>query len=260
MVAKIDRTGEERLNNFGSKMIIARYKNAYDVDVYFPEYNWTARNTRYDVFKKGNIVCSYERRAYGVGYLGEGKYKVLKNGKPTKCYQIWHSMLQRCYDHKYHKKALTYINCEVCEEWLCFQNFAKWYYNNYYEVGSQKMCLDKDILCKGNKVYSPETCIFVPERINTLFIKCDKSRGKYPIGVYYKKQTGKFVARCSVYDLKENKSKLKHLGLYNTHEEAFEFYKEFKEEYIKEVADYYKGKIPSKLYDAMYNYEVEITD
>lgn len=260
MVAKIDRTGETGINNFGSKMVITKYRNAMDIDIYFPEYNWTARNTRYDVFKKGNIVCSYERRAYGVGYLGEGKYKVLENGKPTKCYQIWRSMLQRCYDHKYHKKALTYINCEVCEEWLDYQNFAKWYYNNYYEIGSQKMCLDKDILCKGNKVYSPETCIFVPERINTLFIKCDKSRGEYPIGVYYKKQTGKFVARCNIYDLKENKSKLKHLGLYNTHEEAFEVYKEFKEEYIKEVADYYKGKIPSKLYQAMYDYEVEIDD
>lgn len=260
MGSKIDRIGEEGYNNFGSKMIITRYKNAHDVDVYFPQYDWTAKNIEYGNFKKGSIVCPYERRTYGIGYLGEGKYKVSKNGKKTKCYKVWHNMLQRCYDSKFHEKYQTYIDCEICEGWLCFQNFAKWFYENYYEIEGQNMQLDKDILNKGNKIYSPDTCVFVPQKINSLFIKNNKDRGKYPIGVNHHKTSKKFMTQCSIYDLEENKSKLKNLGLHDTPEQAFNAYKEFKEQYIKQVADYYKDQIPDKLYDALYSYEIEITD
>ena len=169
-------------------------------------------------------------------------------------------MLKRCYDSKLHEKYPTYIDCEVDKKWLDYQNFAKWYENNYYEIEGQKMTLDKDILCKGNKIYSPETCIFVPERINTLFIKCDSTRGEYPIGVNYRKRDKIFQANCRIYDFKENKSKPKFLGYYETVEQAFEVYKQFKEKYIKEIADYYKEQIPKKLYDGMCKYQVEITD
>lgn len=68
------------------------------------------------------------------------------------------------------------------------------------------------------------------------------------------------MTKCSVYDFEENKQKLIYLGCYNTQEKAFEVYKQFKENYIKEVADYYKDQIPQKLYDAMYKYEVDIND
>ena len=261
MVAKIDRTGEVGYNNFGSKMIIVKYRIRMDIDVYFPEYNWVVKNIQYNNFKNGNVSCPYERRVYGVGYIGEGKYKIHdKNGKLTKCYNTWHDMLRRCYDPKYHEKHLTYIDCEVDEKWLCFQNFAEWFTDNYYEIKDERMPLDKDILHKGNKIYSLENCVFVPHNINLLFTKHDKARGKYPIGVHYDKQTGKFIAQCSVYDFEENKTKRKYLGLYDTKEQAFQAYKKFKENNIKEVADYYKDKIPNKLYDALYNYEVEITD
>ena len=169
-------------------------------------------------------------------------------------------MLLRCYDEKYHEKYPTYKNCKVCEEWHNYTNFGDWFVDNYYEIEGQKMCLDKDILYKGNKVYSPNTCVFVPNNINVLFVKGNKMRGDYPIGVDYNKINGKFRVRCSIYDFKENKNKSKHLGYYNTPEDAFETYKQFKEQYIKEVADYYKNLIPRKLSDVLYNYKVEITD
>ena len=256
----IDRTGEERLNNFGSRMGIVGYRNAHDIDVYFPQYNWTTKNVEYKNFKKGKIKCPYERRVYGIGYLGEGKYNAYENGKATKCYDTWRSMMQRCYDPKLHEKFPTYINCEVCEEWHNYTNFGKWFNENYYEVVGEKMGLDKDILNKGNKIYSPENCLFVSNNINVLFVKHDKLRGDCPIGVHYNKRDKKFVAQCNIYDYEENKSKIKYLGYYNTPEQAFKVYKEYKEKYIKEVADYYKDLIPVKLYDALYKYEVEITD
>jgi hypothetical protein len=126
------------------------------------------------------------------------------------------------------------------------------------------MCLDKDILYKNNKVYSPDTTIFVPERINILFTKTNATRGQCPIGVYYKKKNKKFVAQVS--KLKNEQSNTKqqeYLGLYDTPAEAFEVYKKAKESYIKEVADFYMSKYPNfpkKIYDALYNYKVEITD
>lgn len=260
MGSKIDRTREVGYNNFGSKMIIKEYRNAKDIDVYFPEYDWIAKHKQYCDFKIGNIKCPYERRVYGVGCIGEGKYKAKENGKLTKCYITWINMLMRCYNKKYYEKNLTYINCKVSEEWLDYQNFSKWYEENYYEIKGQKMDLDKDILYKGNKIYSPENCIFVPHNINILFVKHDKDRGDYPIGVYYHKVNRKFVAKCSIYDFKINKTKQKHLGIYDTPKQAFEVYKEFKENNMRDVADYYKEQIPVKLYNALYKYEVEIND
>jgi len=112
------------------------------------------------------------------------------------------------------------------------------------------MHLDKDILVKGNKTYSSDTCIFVPKDINSLFTKHDSKRGKYPIGVSYNKRDSKYHAT-----FKKNT-----IGYYNNPEEAFNMYKITKEKYIKQVADRYKNKIPQRLYDIMYKYIVEITD
>ena len=257
-MSKIDRTGEERLNTFGSKMIIKKYRKAIDIDVYFPEYDWIFEHATYGKFKKGEIKCSYEPRTLGVGYLGEGKYKTRENGKVHKYYKIWHGMLTRCYDPKFHEKRPTYDGCKVEDYLLNFQHMCEWLENNYYEIPGEQMCLDKDILCKGNKIYSRETCIFVPKRINNLFTKRDNDRGDCPIGVT-PNSAGNYEAQCN-----DGYGKQIKLGTYSTEEEAFQVYKEYKERVIKNVIDSYEGKIPepfySKLKVAMYNYEVEIDD
>ncbi len=253
-----DKTGEEKVNNFGSKMVIKKYRGAWDIDVYFPEYNWVAKHINYSNFKKGNIKCPYEPRTYGVGYLGEGKYKTRENGKLTYEYKIYYSMIQRCYDPKYQEKEPTYEGCTIEDYLLNFQHMGEWINNNYYEVPGEKMHLDKDILCKGNKTYSRETCIFVPQRINKLFTKRDNDRGDCPIGVT-PSSSGNYQVYCS-----SGYGKSVYLGTYLTKEEAFQVYKQYKEKVIKEVINSYKGIIPepyySRLKEAMYNYEVEIDD
>ena len=255
---KIDRTGEVSVNNFGSKIIIKEYRKATDIDIYFPEYDFSFEHATYNSFKKGLIKCPYEPRIFGVGYLGEGKYKTRENGKQTDEYRIWYNMLMRCYDPKIYEKYPTYKGCAVEEYLLNFQHMGEWIEENYYEVPGEKMCLDKDILHKGNKIYSRETCIFVPERINTLFVKCNKSRGKDPIGVS-PRPSGNYLAYCN-----NGYGKQIPLGTYSTKEEAFKVYKECKEKIIKETIDSYEGIIPepyySRLKKAMYNYKVEITD
>ena len=255
---KINRVGEEKVNNFGSKMVIKEYRKWDDVDVYFPEYDWIFKHTRYGDFKKGEIKCPYEARYFNIGYLGEGKYKMSENRKLNKYYIIWHDMLKRCYDPKYQERYFTYKGCRVEDYLLNFQNMGEWIDKNYYEVPGEQMCLDKDILRKGNKVYSRETCIFVPQRINKLFIKRDNDRGDSPIGVT-PTSSGNYQVRCN-----NGYGKSIHLGTYSTKEKAFKAYKEYKEKVIKEVIDSYEGRIPepfySKLKVAMYNYKVEIDD
>ena len=259
MGSKNDRTGEKGYNTFGSEMIIIEYRKWNDVDIYFPEYDWVAKNRRYSNFKKGEIKCPYEKRVFGMGCVGEGKYKTGENNRHTRCYNTWNGMLERCYNEEYRDRNPTYIDCEVSEEFLNFQNFGYWDSKNYYKVGEETMHLDKDILCKGNKIYSPDTCIYVPQTINSLFTKNNKNRGDSPIGATLCKN-GKYQVRCRVYNFETGKSKKEYLGYYETQEKAFKVYKEFKERYIKKVADYFKNQIPTILYDALYDYEVEITD
>ena len=259
MVAKIDRTGEERLNNFGSKIVITRYGSATDIDVYFPEYDWTFKGTTYSNFKKGNVRCPYDRSVYGIGYIGEGKYKVnYENGKQTRVYRTWYGMLRRCYDKKSLKRNPTYEDCNVSKEFHNFQNFGEWDKENFYQIEGEVMCLHKDILIKHNRIYSPETCIFVPKTINLLFTKRQNDRGESAIGVTL--HQGKCVAQCHMINPKTGKSKQEYLGRYDTQEEAFKVYKYYKEKNIKQVADYYRKQIPEILYNVLYNYEVEIDD
>ena len=248
-----NRIGEENINNFGSNMIIVGYRNNQDIDVYFPKYNWTLKNTFYSQFKKGKIKCPYEPRYCEHGYLGEGEYKVSKNGKRTNCFNIWYNMLNRCYNNNFHELEPTYKDCEVEKYLLNFQNFAKWYEENYYKVEGEIMCLDKDILIKGNKLYSRKTCIFVPQNINKIFTKRQNNRGKNPIGI--NDNGNGFQARCN-----NGKGNIINLGTYSTQEEAFQVYKSYKENLIKQIADEYKQYIPRELYKAMYEYEVEIDD
>lgn len=253
-----DRTGEKRLNNFGSEMVIVDYRGCMDVDVYFPEYDWVYKSVTYQKFKDGGVKCPYERSVYGVGYFGNGEYKAWENGKNTRIYNTWYDMLKRCYDKEYHKKQPTYKDCKVCDEWCNFQNFGDWYNENYYEIEGEKMHLDKDILVKHNKIYSPETCVIVPQAINKLFTKRQNDRGDSAIGT--SPVDGKYMVRCHMINPKTGKSKRKYLGIYDTQEKAFKIYKYYKEKNIKMVADYFREQIPDKLYDALYNYEVEIDD
>ena len=244
-----NRIGEENINTQGCKMKIIEYRSSLDIDVQFEDGN-KVYNKSYGSFKRGNIKNYYYPNIFGVACLGNEK--CFNNGKLTKEYVCWHGMIERCYSENSLKQKPTYENCVVCDEWLCFENFKKWYDVNFYQVDNEVMSLDKDILNKGNKIYSPNTCVFVPQTINTLFVKRDKSRGKYPIGI----TEGKYS-----YQVRMNiGGKVIHLGNFNTIEESFNCYKENKEAYIKEMAEKYKNKIPMKLYEAMINYKVEIND
>ena len=251
-----ERLGETRINNQGEVMFIVEYVNSQDVTVQFKRTGEVVK-CAYGTFVKGKVKSHFSASVFGVGITGLEPTRD-ENGKMIDSYKCWKRMLQRCYSAKYQEKQPTYIGCCVSDDWIYYPNFKNWYNENYYEIDNKTSQLDKDVLIKGNKVYSPDTCVFVPNFINLLFTKRQKSRGELPIGVCYHKASKKYVAQLRVF--KDGKATLKYLGCFNTPNEAFEVYKQAKEDYIKEVADEYKDRIPVKLYEAMYEYEVNIND
>ena len=260
---KQERLRETNISSEGYEMKIVEYKDSHDIIIEFQDEYKCRKRSSYKKFKDGNIRNPYRKMFFGVGYIGEGKYKSReKDGKITKAYQTWHNMMKRCYDPYELNRHPTYIDCYVCEEWHSFQNFAQWWEENVYNCNGEQMCLDKDILYKKNNLYSPNTCLIVPERINKLFIKQQRKRGKYPIGVtaVYCRKVLKLYVQCNI--LKEGKIIREHLGYFplNRPFQAFYVYKTFKENYIKQIADEYKDLIPKELYNAMYKYEIEIND
>ena len=243
-----DRTGEKGVSNEGYSMEIVAYRGFCDVDILIDGKHIVTGRT-YNSFKKGEISNPYHRSVVGIGYYGVGKYRLCKGNEfERKIYGVWRGMLNRCYM----LERKSYAECTVDERFHNFQVFAAWYEENFYTVGTERMDIDKDILIKGNKVYSPDACILVPVTINTLFIQNRRHRGALPVGVY--KFRNKYRACVSRYDSSID------LGTFDTPEEAFLAYKTAKEAYIKQVADEYKDKIPKKLYDALYAYTIEITD
>ena len=251
-----ERLGETVMQKCGELAFIIEYVNSQDITVQFKRTGEIVK-CNYSNFVRGNIKSHFTPTVYGVGVTGVEPSRD-ENGEKIDSYKCWCRMLSRCYSAKLQEKYQTYKGCYVCDNWLYYPNFKKWYDENYYEIDSKTSHLDKDILIKGNKIYSPATCIFVPSFINALFIKSQNSRGKLPIGVSYHKDSKKYIAQLGV--SKDGKSTVKHLGCFNTINEAFEVYKQAKEDYIKEVADEYKDIIPFELYKAMYDYKVDVDD
>lgn len=260
---KIDRTGEEKYNNQGCLMKIVKYNSWRNIIVEFQDEYHYITNARYDHFKNGSIKNLYYPDIFNIGIIGEKYPTRTINGKHTKEYQTWHGVLERSYSIEFKQNNPAYINVTCCKEWLLYENFYEWLHSqeNFNKwMLSEKSGIDKDILIKNNKVYSPETCCLVPIRINSLFVKSDYKRGACLIGVTYHPKLNKYEAQCNV--TLNGKRKNVYLGIYNQEIDAFYAYKYFKEKLIKNIAteEYILGNITKQCYEAMLSYEVLITD
>ena len=231
---------------------ILKYNNARNVVIQFLKtgYETTVQLTN---IKSGIIKDPYSPSVCSVGIVGT-KYLSTINDVKTKEYMLWQNMLERCYSDTYKKKNQTYIDCEVSDKFKSYEYFYEWCCNQI-GFGVDGFELDKDLLIKGNKVYNESTCVFLPKEINSVLTKSTATRGKHLIGVYWSATNKAFVARVN-----KNKGGSEWLGSFNTEVEAFNAYKEAKESFIKELANKWKGQIDKRAYEALMNYEVEITD
>ena len=223
-------------------MKIIAYRCADDIDIEFlDEFHYIKEHQTYSNFKNGGVRNPYDKTAFGVGYTGVGDY-LLTDEKPTIAYKTWYQIMNRCYNQKQSQRRPAYVGVvTVCEEWCNFQNFAKWYMENYYEVEG-RLHTDKDILFDGNKEYHPDKCLLVPQRINMLFLHKPNKYG-LPNGIKPTKG-GKYEAKYNH----------KYLGVFDTIEEAELAHDNEKRKHIREVAEEYRNKIPAKVYDALMNW------
>ena len=238
---------------------IVKYTNSLNILIEFVETGFRKICQTKEI-KTGSILDKSLPSVFNVGVLGDKyatKYK-LPNGRyrSFKEYETWSGFIERCYSEKCQIKHPTYRGCTVSENFKSYTYFYEWCERqigfDYYD-----WCLDKDILVKGNKIYSEDICVFVPNEINCLFTKTNKLRGKYPIGVHYDNSKKKFICQINRNNIKGCQD---YLGAYDCPNEAFLVYKEAKEVFIKQVAEKWKDKIDPRVYTAMINYQVEITD
>jgi len=162
-----------------------------------------------------------------VGYTEEGK-QIQKLIWVCPFYSRWKGMLQRCYSKVEHKRYPNYIGCHAVSEWHKFSNFKAWMERQDWEGNH----LDKDILFPGNKIYGPETCVFVAANVNIFLTESTSSQGEWPVGVSFHKEKAKFQAQCN--DVVTGKRK--HLGCYKTPEAAHKAWLSFKLEQARILA------------------------
>ena len=174
---------------------------------------------------------------FGVG-INDSNYPVTQytreNGKAKLTwvcpfYRAWKNMLNRCYGSSYQVKRPSYKGCQVCTEWLTFSNFKTWMISQDWRNKN----LDKDLLIQGNKIYSPETCIFVDHIVNSFVLDSAKSRGKYPLGVNWNTESRKFLSRCR----NPFTGKSDHLGYFEDESEAHLAWKKRKHELACQLAE-----------------------
>lgn len=178
---------------------------------------------------------NYHRGLCGVGYSGCNDID-----RTSTSYYKWKNMIQRCYDKKVHKKYKPeYKDKSVCEEWLNYSNFRIWFDEHYVPCKNNQIDLDKDLLVQGNKVYSPETCVFLLHYQNTMFERSAKDK-------IYENEDGTFV-------IGNGKKKT-----YATLKEAEDIVCERNQNRIESVAEKCKGSIPMCAYEAMLNWDVRL--
>lgn len=258
----VERLGEEKLNNQGCLMKIVVYNSATDIIVEFQDEYKAKVHTQYTNFKRRNVKNPYFPSVYGVGITGN-KYPtwIIGTDKHAKEYDAWQNMIARCFNEKIKEKYPTYKDATCCEEWLLYDNFYEWLHRqeNFEKwYNNEKWHVDKDILIKGNKIYSPNACCLVPYNVNKLFLKNDADRGDLPIGVTKDRKGYGYIARC----MNPFTGERDYIGYRTNIESTFLLYKPYKENLIKQLAkeEYSKGNITKECYDAMIRYEVEIDD
>lgn len=234
-----------KTSRYGELQIL-KYQDAKNVEVVFLNTGYTTIVQMSNIYK-GKVKDRLQPTVHGIGIVGDSLCKVEK--VMTKSYSYWESMLARCYSEIYIKKRPTYRDCTVSENFKYLPYFEDWC-NSQVGFSEGGWALDKDILIKGNKIYSEESCCFVPLEINNLVVQQKSTRGDLFIGVA---QIGGILPyRASLRN--------KILDRFDTPEEAFRTYKKAKEAYIREVANNWKGRIDNKVYDSLMNWEVGIDD
>lgn len=242
----LNKIGLKFKNSVGDVITIIDAKDYRNMTIQFED-GGIVEGVNFNQIQKGRIRNKNNKTVYGVGYHGYGIFKGIENYKETKAYSLWHAMLKRCYCKKNLEKHPTYKDVHVCNDWHNFQNFAKWVEENWnYEYMDSSWELDKDILSDTKKIYSPETCCFVPTEINYLF----STINKFPKSI--KKQKNTYSLALGI------NGKETYIGRIATIEEAIDIYTKLKEKQLRSLVKKYEKLLDSRVYKKLLTYKVEI--
>lgn len=237
-------------NKRGCKAEVICYKNSKNVSIRFLDDVGYIKSVGAKDLREGNFKNPFHPSVYGFGSTGVVTEDIKNHPLYKKACSCWRSAIERSYSKKWHKKFPTYQDCTVCEEWLLFTNFFHWFIS---EKGSdiKDFQLDKDLLFRGNRVYSPETCCLVPCILNNVILDNESSKGKYKKGVTFDKRTCVFQAKISV------RNKNKTLGVYKDEDSAHKVYLAYKKQVILDLAEEWKSLIREDVYKALINWELK---
>lgn len=190
----ISKVGEKRQHPKYGVMEIVSYRGFSDCEILFHETNNVIKSS-YRAFSEVTATDPKQQLVFGVGKSYSEIYSIRSGGKKTPQYVAWENMIMRCYYDKASRyPAYGGKGVKVSEDWLIYENFAKWFDDNYVEGYH----LDKDLLGDGS-LYSKENCCYIPQKLNGLFVITKKNVGKLnnhlPTGVI--KQRKAFVVRVS---------------------------------------------------------------
>lgn len=230
----------------GGECLVIKYEGKTKITVIFKE------NMNYEIItssktlRAGHILNPYFARYFEFGYLGVGEYKMCDNKKSTPSYTAWKFLLLRLFSEDRLSSNPTYRGCSICKEWANFQIFSEWFYSHSsYGLGYE---IDKDLLVQGNKHYSPETCVMIPQEINKALKTVQVNT--VVAGVRKRTNTKGYQVRVT-----EN-GKRRHVGEFYTVEEASTIYVQAKERYIKNKALEWANRIEWKAFKALMEWEV----
>lgn len=234
-------------NNYGN-LVIKEFYNSRKVLVEFVDTGYQVWVQAVSV-RLGNVKDKWKPSVYGVGVFDVDT----KGESSSKTYVTWSSMLARCYAKKREHRNISYEGCEVSEEFKIYSCFKNWYES---QVGfdQETFCLDKDLLVRGNKMYSHKTCCLLPSELNVALTNSKATRGSLPIGVTYNKPNANYVAALCI------NGKQLHLASCVTAEQAFNVYKTAKESHLKALANKWEDQIDQQAYHALMNYIVTKED
>ena len=178
-------------NGIYGKCIVIDSPDVYNIKIKFDNTNSIRVVTNY-LLNHFNIKDYMFPSLCGVGYIGNSPKENRKHKLHEKADATWRNVIKRCYDIDIKEKNPSYIDATMCDEWLNYQVFLKWFEENYIDGWH----IDKDLLFFGNKHYSPETCIFVPRKVNNIF-RYQKNRGGLPFGIKHNSNKIGYVAGSS---------------------------------------------------------------
>lgn len=212
----------------------------------FDELDWTGYPDNFPRVPANKHSFAKRGLVYGVG-VNDMPYMVQPRGTGRgardPAYAAWTGILQRCYSASCQRRQPWYIGVTVCKEWHVFSNFRRWL---LAQPHWRDRAVDKDLLSPGNRVYSPATCLMVPQAVNVLFLGAAKrTAANADLAVGVSRSGKRYLAQLGVF------SKNTYGPLRATPEEAAADYRAMKMDYAFKVAQQYITDPEPRIHDVI---------